>query len=592
MGISAFLTRVLDTAGRPCDLRDYGTRGVRVAGGVEPQDDDDDGKVPRQRRRRPLRIGIDAATWIYTAAHRHGEMLGDERHLTNYGRANLYQEQQEQQQRQERQEGDDPTTSLSHGSPSEETIQQYVETCTKYVVSCMECLRDTSHADILIVLDGESSPPIKQRETERRRAIRQQNERLRDQPVDPHESPTQTNALRTKAFRRAGAGRYFPRIVTSIKMALRQAPLPFMVAPYEADSQLAYLSEMGLIDLVLTEDSDLVAHGARTILYKSTVELGMYHRPCGKLLQFSDIGAVTGETFHLTDFSPVMMTILFVSVGCDYCDKLKGVGLITATRVIRDAFLTSSTTTTPPPRGTTSRHHHQKSKLTRVLEGLYTHSYLDSSTLTPQFKFDYEERFLAAIFMYRHPLIYDPLQEDNLIFSRTVVEPLEADHQEGGDNDDDNDDERVGRHIVRIDPELMDHEAYVELCGDLDRIQDIVGTIRPKEEAMRRAQGLEVVEEPSVPVVPPPPPPPQAQEENGPLEVSTLDPPYHRDDKEENSQCLATQDDHLPVAQNDSSMIEQKDDEIVVMKETAVDENLVLGEEDEEDVILETQPVA
>lgn len=121
--------------------------------------------------------------------------------------------------------------------------------------------------------------------------------------------------------------------------------------------------------------------------------------------------------------------------------------------------------------------------------------------------------------MYQHPLIYDPLQEeDNLIFSRTVVKPPEAD-QEGGNDDNDNDDERVGRHIVRMNPELMDHEAYVEFCGDLDRIQDIVRTIRPKEEARRRAQGLDkAVEEPAVPVVVPPPPPPPAQDEDGPTE--------------------------------------------------------------------------
>lgn len=41
-----------------------------------------------------------------------------------------------------------------------------------------------------------------------------------------------------------------------------------IVAPYEADAQLAYLSRIGYIDGVVTEDSDLIVFGAKLILYK------------------------------------------------------------------------------------------------------------------------------------------------------------------------------------------------------------------------------------------------------------------------------------------------------------------------------------
>jgi len=40
------------------------------------------------------------------------------------------------------------------------------------------------------------------------------------------------------------------------------------VAPFEADAQLAYLSKIKYIDLVITEDSDLLAFGAEKILFK------------------------------------------------------------------------------------------------------------------------------------------------------------------------------------------------------------------------------------------------------------------------------------------------------------------------------------
>ena len=41
-----------------------------------------------------------------------------------------------------------------------------------------------------------------------------------------------------------------------------------MVAPYEADAQLAYLARIGLVDAVITEDSDLIAFGVREVLLK------------------------------------------------------------------------------------------------------------------------------------------------------------------------------------------------------------------------------------------------------------------------------------------------------------------------------------
>lgn len=37
------------------------------------------------------------------------------------------------------------------------------------------------------------------------------------------------------------------------------------MAPYEADSQLAYLSKEGIVDLVITEDSDLLVFGCEKV---------------------------------------------------------------------------------------------------------------------------------------------------------------------------------------------------------------------------------------------------------------------------------------------------------------------------------------
>lgn len=44
--------------------------------------------------------------------------------------------------------------------------------------------------------------------------------------------------------------------------------IEYIVAPYEADAQLAYLSKIGKADAVLTEDSDLICFGCHTVIYK------------------------------------------------------------------------------------------------------------------------------------------------------------------------------------------------------------------------------------------------------------------------------------------------------------------------------------
>jgi len=37
--------------------------------------------------------------------------------------------------------------------------------------------------------------------------------------------------------------------------------IDYIIAPYEADAQLAYLAKKKIIDIVITEDSDLILFG-------------------------------------------------------------------------------------------------------------------------------------------------------------------------------------------------------------------------------------------------------------------------------------------------------------------------------------------
>ena len=56
------------------------------------------------------------------------------------------------------------------------------------------------------------------------------------------------------------------------------------MAPYEADAQLAYLSKEGVVDLVISEDSDLLVFGSPKVFFK------MDESGYGKLIELKDLG--------------------------------------------------------------------------------------------------------------------------------------------------------------------------------------------------------------------------------------------------------------------------------------------------------------
>jgi len=49
---------------------------------------------------------------------------------------------------------------------------------------------------------------------------------------------------------------------------LKHLGVQYVVAPYESDAQLAFLYHTKVIDVVITEDSDLLAFGVDRVLFK------------------------------------------------------------------------------------------------------------------------------------------------------------------------------------------------------------------------------------------------------------------------------------------------------------------------------------
>ena len=54
--------------------------------------------------------------------------------------------------------------------------------------------------------------------------------------------------------------------ITCVFQACRDKGVDCIVAPYEADAQLAFLNQSGIADIIVTEDSDLVLFGCDRVM--------------------------------------------------------------------------------------------------------------------------------------------------------------------------------------------------------------------------------------------------------------------------------------------------------------------------------------
>ncbi|KAK0544796.1 hypothetical protein OC846_005920 [Tilletia horrida] len=118
-----------------------------------------------------------------------------------------------------------------------------------------------------------------------------------------------------------------PAMAYQLILALRRENVPYIVAPYEADAQLAFLEKEQIIDAILTEDSDMLVFGCQTVLFKldsdgNCIEIRQSRFTANKTVSF--VGWTIQDFRHMSILS-----------GCDYLDSIIGMGLKNAHRLLR-----------------------------------------------------------------------------------------------------------------------------------------------------------------------------------------------------------------------------------------------------------------
>ncbi|GAX72975.1 hypothetical protein CEUSTIGMA_g428.t1 [Chlamydomonas eustigma] len=151
--------------------------------------------------------------------------------------------------------------------------------------------------------------------------------------------------------------------------ALRERNISFIVAPYEADAQMAYLALNGFVHAVITEDSDLLVYGCPRVMYK------LDKHGNGEEVQYDSL--IHNQGLSFVGFTEDMFMATCIMAGCDFLTSLPSIGFKKA-------------------------HQHMKKyrdfvKVCKMLRF--------NGTAVPR---DYEERFQRALWVFRHQRVYCP----------------------------------------------------------------------------------------------------------------------------------------------------------------------------------------
>lgn len=169
-------------------------------------------------------------------------------------------------------------------------------------------------------------------------------------------------------------------IVQQVMSYCKRLGIDYIVAPYEADAQLAFLANSDQCDFVITEDTDLILYGCRKIIYKldTSGNCRLYERS-----RLSKCFGPRGDEVSFEKFRRIC-----ILSGCDYLKNIPSIGLQSAKKF----FLMT-----------------KQDNLRLLLPKLPSH--LKSTRLAGKVTEEYIEGFIKAEEVFRHHIVYDPQTE-------------------------------------------------------------------------------------------------------------------------------------------------------------------------------------
>lgn len=193
--------------------------------------------------------------------------------------------------------------------------------CIAYVIRQTNSLRNDYGIEPILIIDGNELPSKANTNAERKKnRIQAFQDGLKNEMKQNHREAR-------KHFAKACSITHEMR--HELVLQCRRHNISYIIAPYEADAQLAYLAHSGVADFVITEDSDLLAYAAPRVLFKVDLKTGK-----GDEIQIMrDLASNDGLDFR--HWNHDMFVYMCILTGCDYFAGVPGVGIQMAHKLVR-----------------------------------------------------------------------------------------------------------------------------------------------------------------------------------------------------------------------------------------------------------------
>lgn len=152
----------------------------------------------------------------------------------------------------------------------------------------------------------------------------------------------------------------------------------YLIAPYEADSEMAYLCRTGIVDAVISEDSDTICYRCPRVLTKMDVS--------GHCLSITLEDVFSSKEIGIQTWNCDQLELMCVLSGCDYLKSLPQIGLKTAKKYVDRGRSLESTL--------------------REIAKVPKHFPKDSPVTLSMYRVQLQE----AIACFHHQVVFDPLE--------------------------------------------------------------------------------------------------------------------------------------------------------------------------------------
>ena len=185
-----------------------------------------------------------------------------------------------------------------------------------------------------------------------------------------------------------------PELYVPLIKRLIERGVSYIIAPYEADAELAYLSHHHLVDLIITQDGDSLAYGCEKVLFK------LSPKGRGEEIQYRNVFQST--ELSIREYSEDMFLYLCILSKCDFLPNPRGKGIKRLVPFVKEGR-------TPD-------------RILQLLQLKGGCDITDQSMLGGEVTCRYRSDFHRAINTFRYQIVFDPVSQ-----MQTTLTPVPED---------------------------------------------------------------------------------------------------------------------------------------------------------------------